>query len=502
MKKIAVVGPPGTGKTTFLTKLYNEKYKDKQSVFITFTTTARDVLRERGVESAHTLHSFVTRLLLEKKLIRPNQIKENAFERLMLKKGFGFDFTDVNSAHPSNAALRAYSYYFNKYPQKTDEEILEVARRELPGAVFTRLEAYVEYVRKTGVIDYVSLLRRALVLLDEIDSEELELHELYHAIIVDEAQDLSRLQYAVIQKLVEKFTFEDADFIMAGDYNQSIYDFQASDHTIFKDFVEDADEVITLSQSYRLPEKVHNFSQFIVKRLGTAVEFKPRQGKGEVRIIKLPRKIMQNQSPALIEELIKIIEANKDKKIFILTRTNAQAHELEKKLYDVGYGTHRIKNAISWFEINEAVYSFKILRYYDHVLVKYVASNDSRAARILSHYSNVIELAEALNDENNKSSEIEEMREIIEYFVEKIDPRPGVLDLEVYLDTMHASKGEEADVVVVLDFLNARVEKELKKGENFEAEARLFYVATTRSREKLYVFTTDSKRSILTYLRT
>ena len=34
---------------------------------------------------------------------------------------------------------------------------------------------------------------------------------------------------------------------------------------------------------------------------------------------------------------------------------------------------------------------------------------------------------------------------------------------KLFVDTMHASKGEEADIVIVIDFVNSRIKKEIAR---------------------------------------
>lgn len=52
--------------------------------------------------------------------------------------------------------------------------------------------------------------------------------------------------------------------------------------------------------------------------------------------------------------------------------------------------------------------------------------------------------------------------------------------MAIYMDTMHAAKGKEADVVIVIDFVNRKIEKEIQKDENtLKEEVRVLYIAMT-----------------------
>ena len=64
----------------------------------------------------------------------------------------------------------------------------------------------------------------------------------------------------------------------------------------------------------------------------------------------------------------------------------------------------------------------------------------------------------------------------------------GEEDLEVHLMTMHASKGLEFDTVFLPDLNEGILPGSHSAGDgDIEEERRLFYVAMTRAREKLYL---------------
>jgi DNA helicase-2/ATP-dependent DNA helicase PcrA len=56
---------------------------------------------------------------------------------------------------------------------------------------------------------------------------------------------------------------------------------------------------------------------------------------------------------------------------------------------------------------------------------------------------------------------------------------------KVIVDTIHASKGREADVVILLDGITPRIYNALNT--EFENEVRVWYVGMTRARKALYV---------------
>jgi len=96
-------------------------------------------------------------------------------------------------------------------------------------------------------------------------------------LIVDEAQDLTKLQWNMIGMLAEN----SERVLIAGDDDQAIYSFAGAE---VKNFVSCSSKIHILSQSYRLPETVWELSQRVVKRIQGRIdkEFLPKESKGAV----------------------------------------------------------------------------------------------------------------------------------------------------------------------------------------------------------------------------
>lgn len=101
------------------------------------------------------------------------------------------------------------------------------------------------FKQEQGVIDFTDLIENAL-------------NTVYHApgnpavIMVDEAQDLSALEYALIQKWGEQAKAT----IVVGDPWQALYTWRGADPSLFSDPSVPATHRRILSQSYRVPERV------------------------------------------------------------------------------------------------------------------------------------------------------------------------------------------------------------------------------------------------------
>lgn len=552
-QRIIIVGPPGTGKTTSLISLFNyltgsqdnevmdfvrkysinnlitkTDYTGDDIVFITFTTSAARVLRERGIENAYTMHSYITRVLIQNKILNPSKLYNGAFVSAMMELGYGYDFRDRYSNHPSNVAEMKYSYYFNVYYDKNTEKILQIIEEKEDVRVYERIKAYVDWKKRNNVFDYVSVLRYFLAVPVQTLRPAKEAGEPW-VLILDEAQDFSPLQWAVVRKVEKMGSFD--YIIAAGDPNQSIYGFQGANPADFEDFRKGG-ATIVLNQSYRLPRRVQKKAEMLTKWLGTAWKYAPREEEGRVKVFTVNKKQLRAMDKAVGDKVVELVNqsAEKGKTVFVLLRTNKQVRELEKYIIAAGYSVSRIKNDYSLSDLLDEVLEFEEEKKVGELLYYAVTSLDETGVLLRNKLKNNVTVNSTLKDAYIRSTLEDYFRtgnidmkildegtflDLAEYFEKHY---LDVLDTEekliyeammenhngktVFVDTLHASKGEEADVVIVIDFVNARIEKEVQKdNEALREEIRTLYVGMTRAKEELYVITSNSKRSILQYAR-
>ena len=135
-------------------------------------------------------------------------------------------------------------YFLKKFLGYSYKECLPPIIKEDIEALINFNKAYELYKTSLGVIDYTSILEKAL----EQDKSIPD----YEVVFVDEAQDLSKLQWKVVEKVFNK----SQNIYIAGDDDQAICEsFGASVETFIN---YKCDKEIILKQSYRVPSVVHN----------------------------------------------------------------------------------------------------------------------------------------------------------------------------------------------------------------------------------------------------
>jgi DNA helicase-2/ATP-dependent DNA helicase PcrA len=95
----------------------------------------------------------------------------------------------------------------------------------------------------------------------------------------------------------------------------------------------------------------------------------------------------------------------------------------------------------------------------------------------------------------NKRIDRKDDRVILDILSEANEPMP--FD-NIYIDTMHSSKGLEADIVFILDALTGKVVKSLKHEDSgLDNELRLYYVAITRAKKAVVIVPLENHSSLI-----
>jgi DNA helicase-2/ATP-dependent DNA helicase PcrA len=253
---LAVVAGPGTGKTTALagriTHLVHQRGADPASILaLSFTTEAarrlrREVARQPGDRARDV--AILTLHALGRKVIdtwagqlgyddRPT-VLHHADARALLTSAasrLGWD--------PATFPVGELAPAVDRCRLLPDEE----ARQSDPLARLA--DAYEERLRRHGAIDFVSMLALPLRLFRADERILRMLQDAYRWMLADEAQDLDRTQWALIELLAARH----ANLLVAGDAVQGIFSWRGADHRALLTFPQrhPSATVITLDACHR-----------------------------------------------------------------------------------------------------------------------------------------------------------------------------------------------------------------------------------------------------------
>ncbi|MGC8597108.1 MAG: 3'-5' exonuclease [Thermocladium sp.] len=393
-----------------------------RSILITFNVAAAREAAERGAV-ASTIHSLAVRLAVRMGYSLP---------------GNGGN-ADIAIMRIRAAAAKRHGYRFSMNPFY--EEKGNILFREFDKAINTRgsdwlaaipprhrapLIEYVEYLERFNYVDFTTALLKATGAVAEYSAPLL---------LVDEAQDLSPLMWGLIPSMfinVERL-------VIAGDDDQTLYaSMHGADPSILARLTSIADTV-TLQESHRVPRRVQEFAERVIAptRL-VPKKWSPRNEEGEVRLI----------SRGLIDEAVKAVGRGAGS-VFILTRTNAVALKVIRAFLARGLLVNTIKKPEPY-----------ILRAARQVL------REGRAEVVGKVNAKVVQLFLQAVSERRREEVI-----------------TGAASLPVAVDTVHASKGLEADAVFIINAVD-----KLPRRLRVDEERRLIYVAATRARRELIIY--------------
>jgi DNA helicase-2/ATP-dependent DNA helicase PcrA len=573
---VLLLAVPGAGKTTVLTariaNLMANHYTDPQRLLIlTFNReSARDMARrwERLFgdlfprdPAFSTIHSFCLRLLGEYAAGRGTQVPELLEGRGKGREGVLRDiYRELTGEFLTDEALgravNAMGYCVNMRLTPEERERFSRIVPQFP-RLFLR---YTAWKRKNALMDFDDMLLFANTALERTPALRERFAGRYDYILVDEAQDTSRLQHSILEQLGRKNLF------LVGDEDQSIYGFRGAWPQGLLQFFQGHPEgkLLKLEENYRSTAAIVDGASRLIQgnrqRYPKAIFTRREEGKP----IGILRDLDHSEQYEAIADLVERLPQGETCAVLYRTgfsgiglgrvfrRRGIPFFSRESRL---GYASDAITREVSnlmiladrpgdpdafrrcWFLLpctipkaaaEEAIRAGErdLLRY---VLeeVSFASKNTGRLAwvhRVLDRMKNQpparqlktilgeLEYLEFLDhrcqesyDRNAYLQKLSVLAQIAaespdtETFLRETAAAGEVLDCPepqpVTLSTVHSAKGQEFDRVIIADALEGVFPAADALGaraggdpQPLEEEARLFYTAMTRARNRLVIF--------------
>ncbi|AMJ40100.1 ATP-dependent helicase [Anaerotignum propionicum] len=570
-----VLAGPGSGKTTVILcrlRRFLSENKNKGILVVTFTKAAATEMKERFGERGSdrilfaTFHSLFFRILrrtygyTSEKIIGEEE-KSKVLQGILSEKNWS-----LNDPEEFISQFIMQASFMGNELLTPMEFIPEGMERDM----FRQLHrAYESYKERHGKLDFDDMLIQCYELLMEDQKTLAFWQEKFPYIMVDEFQDINRVQYECLRLLAAPRN----NLFVVGDDDQSIYGFRGSRPDFLLEFERQYPESqnVVLDINYRSSERILSLAGKVIdvneRRFGK--ELKGANGKGEKVSFFLAEDTtaeaekVAEKIGSLLEDGIALNE------IAVIYRTNLQGGAFARALYRRGipyvmregggniYDHWIAKDILAYLTLGESADADSALRRiinkpkryiskemledaekmpytllrsffvcpslkkwqeeslenlqrdliqigkrnpynginyirrvigYDEYLEEYAAFRKSSGRAFLEIADEITEIAKKTMDVREFRGNLEEMsRQMQEQVREK-----NVINKGVTLSTMHGAKGLEF-YAVFLPSLTEGVVPHERAMEGLEEERRLFYVALTRTKEKLCLSATRNR---------
>jgi len=478
-----ILGPPGTGKTSTLLSLIEDELEsgtEPENIgFFTFTKKAVKEGKQRAISKFNisdrslpffrTLHSLAFRQLglTRESVVSHTDIKD-LNEKLNIRLSGRTTSDDghlFGMTHDDRLAFIENLARMRNIP-------LEQQWHEVEDAVgWFELERFARglklFKKDRLLVDYTDMLYKFL---HEGDIPSLDV------MFVDEAQDLSPLQWSVVRKLAERST----KIYVAGDDDQAIYKWAGADVDYL---IDNSKNAMVLKQSYRVPAAVHELATQCIGQVRSRIykEWTPRKEEGVVRW----------------EPTIELVNMEKGDWL-VLARTNYLLEAVDEYCRNEGWffevkgrpsiSEAKVRAVVFWEHLSkgESITLGECANILKYIKVEKPKKLDLLDSTLTLQYQDLKSHFPDLPDGHwydvftlLSPSEVSYIRAMLRRG-EKITKQP-----RIRLSTIHAAKGGEATNVVLLTDITTRVYKNYQQ--NPDDENRVFYVGITRTKEIVYL---------------
>lgn len=342
-----VLSTAGSGKTTVIVsragRLIYEKICTNKILTITFSKMAAEDMKHRfslvfddefmSKTEFSTIHSFSYKIIRDylKKTNKKFELIASNYKIIeqILKEQYSKEYFNIVSEEEVENVLSKITYAKNMMLSANELESSNIGIKNFK-EIFLK---YDEYKKENSLMDFDDILHYAYNLLSKIPYYNNWVKNEYDFIQIDEMQDTSKIQHAIIK------TISNNNLFMVGDDDQSIYSFRGSfpEYMLSFNKIYNDGKIFYLKNNYRSDANIVKTAKKVVEnnkfRYKKPIEAK-HEAKNEVKIINTKNRALQ--SNYIVNDIKKYI----NKKIGILYRNNISSLMIANALNENGFEFH------------------------------------------------------------------------------------------------------------------------------------------------------------------
>lgn len=500
-----ILGPPGTGKTTTILGLVDDALKRGVSpdriALVTFTTRGANEAKERAVKKFKldpkqlpyfsTLHALCFRQLglSRSDILTGKTLFEFADYARIKVTGRAWSDDGILTGFEAGDRI-LFMENLSRIRRVPLREQFDVDDDRLDWSEVTRVAKALEiFKQRRGLMDFTDMLTEYVRMDNGLDIDEL---------FVDESQDLSALQWSVVDLLARGAK----RVTVAGDDDQAIYRWAGADveHLVTMD-----GNVRVLGQSYRVPRNVQDLASRVISgvRMRRSKKWSARKGDNGV----VSRHKSFDEVDVDTGDVLILARNN-----YVLTEQVVPVLKNEGVIFEVD-GKSSIDR-----KVLRAVTTWEELRKGDEPqrlgdvreMYGYISTNTGvkRGFKQLPTYGDDPDEPVTMRDLVNTGGLLVDPLKIWHEALDRLPTEEMSYMLaarrrgeklrgatpRVRLSTIHSAKGGEATHVVVMKEIAARTHYEMTRKGGEDDERRVFYVGITRAKERLSIVESTTAR--------
>ena len=324
-------------------------------------------------------------------------------------------------------------------------------------------------------------------------------------LVIDEAQDMSKDDYALISALMK--ANEEMRVIAVGDDDQNIYEFRGSNSQYLYELTQtEHSRFIEMTENYRslrhIVDTANDFARNIRQRIKSTPIISMSQEDGEVRIVKHPYEIQKKKVymyQPILEDVTQLLGSNaskeadassrkKNETISILTQTNEEAVIMLALLHNHGIKAKLVQSidGLRFWNLAEVRYFLKKIDQGIKETKSPIIPDDIWEAakqQTFQKYASsqalpYLRRSLQVFEQTNRAKYYSDLREFV--FESSVEDFCDISKSDIVVSTIHKAKGHEFDHVLMLITHPEHPTDDI---------LRRYYVGMTRAKRTLAIHT-------------